>query len=603
MSYLNGYSGMIMALFLFLQIFPSFGLWFWFSSGSSGKTENTKQFGENSRISRDTVAEFSIAPFTDRRGMKKLEDARNKIAIAAPNSCWQRAYNSLFSGCSKTLSDEESRNRFAWHLTDCFLQHAGRNTLPYCDPKSPVEKCLKVVDREAVNVYLEYHLETNSICHQLQIEAFRQQTERLVNELKTSAEYAESKLENIEEQGEQLLQSSRKIDDSLRMLDQRAQRVAEVSKNVENVVHDVFDHTKEVYEQSKGIASSQMELSQGQAKMKESLEEGMSMINEYYSNLGQEIDSLRNEAVEIEKEINKVGGEMFSKMDSLQSKANDISHMAESSIGKQKQLLDGQSAALDGLSILTTFQSEALEESRETLKQLSEFGHKQQEELLQRQEQLLRAHDNLVESSKTILSAQEAFESKQASIFVALDKLFALHNAMLLESRVIKAVLFYTFFVFVIQMFTSVKQTQNVRPRVYMGLFLTFLIEYVILRWTTTNIDRCGWLISLNRSIFGLLSLIQIIYAVCTYRDYNRLNHQILLDMAEGMNALRKEKMLSSCDSDADSELDWSSWIDNELPEDVDKLEDPDYVYKEEVGENSIETSFLTKRYNLRSRS
>ncbi|KAI5662962.1 hypothetical protein M9H77_22285 [Catharanthus roseus] len=473
MSYLNGYFGMIMimGLFLFLQICPSLGLWFWFSgSSSSGNAENKQQCGENSRtISRDSVAEFSIEPFTNRRGMKKLDDARNKIAIAAPNSCWQRAYNSLFSGCSRTLSDEESRNRFAWHLTDCFLQHAGRNTLPYCDPKSPVAECLKVVDREAVNVYLEYHLETNSICHQLQIEAFRQQTERLVNELKTSAEYAESKLENIEEQGEQLLQSSRKIDDSLCTLDQRAQRVAEVSKNVESVVQDVFDHTKKVYEQSKGIASSQMELSQGQAKMKESLEEGISVINEYYSNLGQEIDSLRNEAVQIEKAIDKVGGEIFSKMDSLQNKANDIGHMAESSINKQKQLLDGQSAALDGLSILTTFQSESLKESRETLKQLSEFGHKQQEELLKRQDQLLRAHDNLVESSKTILSAQEAFESKQARIFVALDKLFALHNAMLLESRVIKAILVYTFFIFVIQIFTSLKQTQNVRPRVYMG--------------------------------------------------------------------------------------------------------------------------------------
>lgn len=73
--------------------------------------------------------------------------------------------------------------------------------------------------------------------------------------------------------------------------------------------------------------------------------------------------------------------------------------------------------------------------------------------------------------------------------------------------------------------------------------------------------------------------------------------------MAEGVNALRKEKMFSSWDSDTESELDWSSWIDNELPEDLDKLEDPDYAYQEEVGENSIETSFLTKRYNLRSRS
>jgi len=43
---------------------------------------------------------------------------------------------------------------------------------------------------------------------------------------------------------------------------------------------------------------------------------------------------------------------------------------------------------------------------RKSLQYFSEYGHKQQEELLRRQEQMQGLHDRLMENSKTILSAQ-----------------------------------------------------------------------------------------------------------------------------------------------------------------------------------------------------
>ena len=52
---------------------------------------------------------------------------------------------------------------------------------------------------------------------------------------------------------------------------------------------------------------------------------------------------------------------------------------------------------------------------------------------------------------------------------------------------------------------------------------------------------------------------------------------------------------------DMDSEMNWFSWVDTELPEDLDNLEDPDYILPEEVGENSVATTITTKKYNLRS--
>ena len=139
------------------------------------------------------------------------------------------------------------------------------------------------------------------------------------------------------------------------------------------------------------------------------------------------------------------------------------------------------------------------------MQQLAKFGREQQEELVQQQEQLQRSHDHLFENSKSILAAQvcflfnlhlssnpvtcvssqisnwflilkiqfgvmqEAFEQKQATMFLALDKLFTLHNALLLESRLIKAAFMYSISIFILYMLTSTKPTYNVRPQLYIG--------------------------------------------------------------------------------------------------------------------------------------
>ncbi|KAG8365283.1 hypothetical protein BUALT_Bualt18G0088400 [Buddleja alternifolia] len=569
--------------------------WGWIFS-SKEETHSNK----NNVINKNAVSEFSIEALNDQKGMELIEKAKSKMV--APNSCWQTAYQSVFEGCAKTLADDELRSRLAWRLSDCFQQHTGQPSFPYCDPKSVMKKCLKKLDRDAHKVYLEYYLETNTICHQLQTDAFKRQTERLVNELKSSAEYAELKLGAIEEQGDLLLQNSRKVHDSLASIDIQTKQVAETSKMVEGHINSVLKYSEAVHEQSKGIAASQVELSEGQAKMKQNLAEGMALLQDSYNNLGVEIVNLRDEAVEIEREIEKVGDAMFSKMTTLQSKADDIGNMAGTSLDKQKELLDGQSVALEGLNSLTKFQSRALEESRLTLQKLADFGQKQQEELLHRQKELHQSHDHLVENSKLILAAQEAFESKQATMFVALDKLFALHSAMLFESRVMIAFFVYSVAIFIIYMLTSIKHAYNVRHRLYLGMCVTFSIEISILWYTTTDAEQQGKLIHMVRSVFGFLASVQYLYAIFTYRDYEVLNHKMLLTLMDKINSMQGNKGVSSWDEDSDSEVNWLSWVDTELPEDVAMLEDPDYLLPEEVGENSSVSSSSTKRYNLRRR-
>ncbi|XP_004298553.1 PREDICTED: protein GAMETE EXPRESSED 1 [Fragaria vesca subsp. vesca] len=568
--------------------------WSWFPS--SEETQSSTDH-ESPSMSGTSVGKFSMEGHNDDpKAIRLVEDAEKKLV--GPNSCWQNAYRHLFSGCSEVHAVEEKRSRFAWHLSDCFQKDSARPPFPACDPKSAMYKCLKTLNNDQHKVYLEFYLETNSICHQLQARAFKYETERLVNELKNSAQYAEDKLEIIEEKAEQLLQGSSEIFDSLNSIDLRTQQVAQTAENVEDHIDVVLKHSTEVYEQSRKIQESQSELQEGQVEMKKNLKEGMAMLQDSYIHLGQEIDNLKTEAVEIEKEIIKVGDQMYSRMENLQVKADDIGNMAGLSLDKQKQLLDGQTTALKELDFLTKFQSEALEESRRTLQRLTEYGQRQQEELLQKQIQLQKVHDHLMENSKSMLEAQESFESKQASMFAALDKLLALHNAMLLESRVIKAFFIYSISIFVIYMFTSTKRTYTVRPRLYIGLCLTLLVEVAILRLTGNDIEQQTWKINLLRTLFAATALVQLMHAIFTYRDYEVLNHQLLHTLIEKVNGMQRYQKFTW---DRDSDLNWSSWLDSNLPEDEDCSDDPDYLVPEQVGDNLITASSI-KEYDLRQR-
>ncbi|WOH15928.1 hypothetical protein DCAR_0935476 [Daucus carota subsp. sativus] len=584
---------MLVLILLLHNYEPVDGWWF-----SSKEADANNQYRESDQsIPKDMVAEFSMEPLNNQKGIKLVENARRMVVSS--NSCWQNAYRNLFAGCSEILAGEEMRSRFAWHLSDCFQRDSGRPDFPYCDVKSSMMSCRKKLDENAHKVYLEFFLETNSICHQLQADAFKRQMERLVNELKKSAENTETTIENIGERADELIERSNQMKESLSLVDLRTNQVAQTLKNVGDHVNLVLTTSEAVYELSAGIATSQGELREGQGKMLETLEEGMIMLNDSHNKLGQDISHLGNKTVEIQSHIIKVGDSMASKMNVLQSTAEDIGNVTEVTLDRQNELLAGQSAAVEGLRRLNDFMSQALQESKVIMQQLAEFGHRQQEELLNRQKQLELAHDHLVENSRTILEAQEAFELKQATMFLAIDKLFALHNAILLESRLIKAFIMYSIATFVIYMFTSTKQTYTMRPQLYMGLCVTFLIEFLVLKYWESGTDYHASITYFVRLGFVLCASAQLLYAIYTYRDYETLNHQMLLTLVEKFNVMQKHKEFSQ---DMDSDDDWSAFIDSDLPEDVDKLEDPDFMIPEEVGENSIVSSTTTRRYNLRSR-
>ncbi|KAL4196091.1 hypothetical protein AMTRI_Chr04g244320 [Amborella trichopoda] len=587
-----------LVFFLILSSSPSQSYsWSWFSSS----TNNQYQY-EVWNAPIGIAAEFSMDFSSNSKGRELTENAKTKLTVS--NSCWQNAYKALFSSCREIISDQEKKSRLAWHLSDCFHKDSGRSPFPYCDLKSPMSKCLKNIDEGAHKVYLEFFLEVNSICHHLQTDAFKHETERLVNDLQKSARYAEEKLETIEERSESLLQNSNQIFDSLTSIDIQATEVAKKTMAIEDQIINLMRQSTTIFEQSREIVSSQSELQEGNERMRERLDLNMGFLHESHESLEKGISSLSEKAIETQREINRVGESMSSKLQSLQNKADDIGNAAAMSLIKQKQLLDGQSQALEGLGHLTQFQSQALEESRSTLKKLTDFGQEQQLELIHREEQLRQAHDHLIQNSLSILAAQEAFELKQATIFTALDKLFSLHKAILSESRAIKAFFLYLGMMVFIYMITSTKQTCGIRARLYLGLCVIFAMEFAIIRFGSDELDQhiqFAEKVLYLRISFVVIAFVQLLYSVLTFRDYEVLNHQMLLTVVEKLNAMEAYTEKKKLSIGTNNDTKFLSWINKELQEDESLDDDPDYIPILHDEEESVSTITL-KTYNLRPR-
>nr|AAL73526.1 hypothetical protein S250_18C08.13 [Sorghum bicolor] len=113
------------------------------------------------------VADFAMdgGANNDPRGLRLPENARDKLA--GPRNCWQDAYRKLFASCGEIMADKERQSRLAWHLTGCFQEDSGRPPFPPCAEGSKMVHCRKRLSESEGKVFLEFFLETNTLCHQL----------------------------------------------------------------------------------------------------------------------------------------------------------------------------------------------------------------------------------------------------------------------------------------------------------------------------------------------------------------------------------------------------------------------------------------------------
>uniref|UniRef100_A0A0D9X2P2 Uncharacterized protein n=1 Tax=Leersia perrieri TaxID=77586 RepID=A0A0D9X2P2_9ORYZ len=548
------------------------------------------------RIDGRTVAEFSIDGGGAVAGEKLLENARRRIAVAGGAGCWDEAYSSLFASCADIASDNELHSRLTWHLTGCFQADSGRPPLPPCAADSDMVNCRNRLTESESKVFIEFFIEANHLCHQLQAEAFKKSTEKLVNDLTRSARSASEKLSLIEEMSQLISEESDQLRRTLSSISDQTENLAISSDEIRAKISDVLARSSAIIDQSREIAGAQAELKKGQSEMREKLAAGMKEVEEMYRVVGEEMGRLKEEAMGIGREVRVVGDGMAARLGDLQIAAGEIGVVAGRSLENQMKLLDGQAKAMEGIDDLYRFQAMALQESRETIQKLAQFGKQQQQELLSRQEQIRHAHDDLMKNSESILEAQEEFRAKQANIFAALNKLYVLHNAILVESRFIKAFFFYCCITFLIYMLTSAKQTFAIRGHLYFGLCITLMLEIVVIK--------------LGADDFSKQFLIM---------DYEVLNHQLLQTLMEKVRAIEGnagggDKMNPwSTGSDGSSSIGDCSWVfDEQLQDEVDSKIDPDFalpgdicgnvsVLPEEVDENSV-TASIARRYNLRPR-
>ncbi|KAL6896921.1 hypothetical protein ACP4OV_007493 [Aristida adscensionis] len=600
--------------------------WNLFSSSSSKKASQSGGDGGGSATPQldgaAAVADFSIdggAGGKDPRGARMLENARRRIA--APATCWGEAYGRLFASCADIMADKERQSRLAWHLSSCFQEDSGRPPLPPCDDRSAMVHCRKCLTDSEGKVFLEFFLETNTLCHQLQAEAFKQSTERLVNELSRTARSAHEKLETIEERSDHLVLESDGLRRAVSSVAAQTDHLAAASRDAGARIGDVLERAAAISEQSRAIAGAQAELRAGQTEMRGAVAAGMAAVQESYRSIGGEMERVREGTAGVGREVRAIGDAMASRMDGLQRTADDIGSVAGRSLENQMQLLDGQARAMRGLNDLHSFQAQALEESRETIQRLAQFGQRQQEELLARQEQIRDAHDHLIQNSHSILEAQEEFRAKQANIFAALDKLYVLHNAILVESRFIKAFFFYCCIAFLVYMLTSAKQTFAIRGQLYFGLCVTIVLEIGVIKLGADDFGCQFWVLSkvlLLRSVFLAAAVVQILHAIFTFKDYDVLNHNLLQTLVEKVRAIEGNNAIGGNNvhddensTGSDASIGGYSWVVDELQDEVDSKVDPDFrlpkeicrknhVTAEEIRENSIDSS--SRRYNLRPR-
>ncbi|BBN15700.1 hypothetical protein MPTK1_7g00070 [Marchantia polymorpha subsp. ruderalis] len=437
------------------------------------------------------------------RGRQFVE---RSTSLMSEHSCWQLAYSGMFKSCRDILKDEDRKSRLALRLTDCFLKTSGRCGIKKCADSAPVTKCVKELDDHTHAIFLAFFIDAASMCHYLQSQEFKLETEKLVNELKQSAHTMENKLGSMNEQ-----------------LD--------------------IQHSA-VIEHSESILEAQRRLQHEHAELQLSIEQGMQHLQEAANEAQRQLDFVGRIQKDIAQKQQLLADKLATELSDLQSKSTrlgmsmshlhvSVGELTEKSLAGQAQLLEGQEMAMQGLTELQRSQVEAIEESRASIQNLATEAFRHQQEFRKWQSELDEMHRRLANGSTAMLKAQESFVLKQAAVFTTLDKLFNLHNDILLESRTIKTALVYFLGGVFVFLATTTKHTQNARLALYFGLLLALGFEATLIWKKAERVPEALRIVWLQDRIFwvrggyAIFALGLLLYTVLNYRKNINLSRTI----------------------------------------------------------------------------
>ncbi|KAL5198836.1 hypothetical protein ABZP36_002348 [Zizania latifolia] len=138
---------------------------------------------------------------------------------------------------------------------------------------------------------------------------------------------------------------------------------------------------------------------------------------------------------------------------------------------------------------------------------------------------------------------------------------------------------------FLVCMLTSARQTFAVRGQLYFGLCITLMLEIVVIKLGADDFSRQFWIMSkmlLVRSVF--------LHSIFTYKDYEVLNHQLLLTLMDKVQAIEGNAgggdKMNPWSTWSDGSTSGYSWVFGELQDGVDNKIDPDFVLPGEICAN-----------------
>ncbi|CAM6106095.1 unnamed protein product [Calypogeia fissa] len=430
---------LLLVLILSLEVMDTeAALWGWlggnknpdseFSGDSAGLQANNAAF---------ELADSSVVLGNNARGKELYEQSTS--LMAGPHNCWQKAYGGLRTGCREILNDESKKSRLSLRLTDCFLITSGRNGLRECPISVPVVSCVRVLDDHTHKIFLAFFVDVAAMCHYLQSEEFKLETERAVKLLKDSAHVTQDKLDTMN-------------------------------------IHLDAQHST-LMEHTGYIIEAQEILQKGHEALQESIQQGMEKIQETSNHVRSGLEDVHDMQKDVARKHEELADVMANEMSDLQQKSNVLANSLASLYGSVEDMAEksklGREQAMKSITDLQELHEDARKQSKLDLQRLSYEALKVYDDYRRWQAQLTGAHEHLAESASRITRNHETILAKQSQvnkvIMEVLDALMAIQKGWIFESRILRSVGFYAVAAVMVFITTSTEKTQSARIGLYVG--------------------------------------------------------------------------------------------------------------------------------------
>eukprot|EP01028_Stygiella_incarcerata_P001403 TRINITY_DN12446_c0_g1_i1.p1 TRINITY_DN12446_c0_g1~~TRINITY_DN12446_c0_g1_i1.p1 ORF type:complete len:529 (-),score=137.07 TRINITY_DN12446_c0_g1_i1:22-1608(-) len=464
--------------------------------------------------------------------------------------CYLSAHTKSSSTCKEILQDDEKRDRYAIHITNCQLEKFGLKTIS-CPPSKSVRDCMHDFGRHHSS-----HVAV-TMCRQ---------TNELLEILCMKNEADVYHLRNLNMMSH-LLQDGASV----------RKTIEQVSKEQKNVKDSIFESKKELV----NLHNSLETLGEKEEERFENMTERVRNVIELSNHVRNSLDrSLKKQKrlLQFQLEIKALQSDMSSSLN------ESLPLLMEASLAVERTVNESLSHVkdiLDNVREMTTLQEKLRESMSESLKdtdvlkdqnkRLFEEGKRHHEESMMKlgdmDNQVQRLSDNMLHSlsnqEELLVSQKEAKEGmveirrQQNAIFDNLKAFFEIYNGTiqgLLDnhggvlttvselSRMIfgeilhfKTVVFYMSCILIGAIVTSTRRTSSSRFYVFLIIVSNLMVERFVISYLAVSYDKdAQWInnvVSQCRKLVVSVSLAVVIAGSVMYRDREAVLYSCLRSM------------------------------------------------------------------------